>query len=188
MINKDINGVVRWDFAPLQSLELEAGYSRQGNLYAGDTQNTNTNQLVKDNYGKETNRLYRQNYSLTWNGGWDNGVTTSNWVQYEHTRNSRTPEGLAGGTEGIFDPNASQKYLDADLSDVMLHSEVSIPLDLLVNQNLTLGTEWNQQRMKDMLSNSQTFMGGDIPVRAVPTVAHTQTQRFSLCLLKTTWN
>ncbi|HBC9558256.1 TPA: FepA family TonB-dependent siderophore receptor, partial [Escherichia coli] len=113
--------------------------------------------------GKETNRLYRQNYSLTWNGGWDNGVTTSNWVQYEHTRNSRTPEGLAGGTEGIFDPNASQKYLDADLSDVMLHSEVSIPLDLLVNQNLTLGTEWNQQRMKDMLSNSQTFMGGDIP-------------------------
>ena len=163
VINKDINGVVRWDFAPLQSLELEAGYSRQGNLYAGDTQNTNTNQLVKDNYGKETNRLYRQNYSLTWNGGWDNGVTTSNWVQYEHTRNSRTPEGLAGGTEGIFDPNASQKYLDADLSDVMLHSEVSIPLDLLVNQNLTLGTEWNQQRMKDMLSNSQTFMGGDIP-------------------------
>lgn len=28
VINKDINGVVRWDFAPLQSLELEAGYSR----------------------------------------------------------------------------------------------------------------------------------------------------------------
>ncbi len=29
VINKDINGVVRWDFAPLQSLELEAGYSRR---------------------------------------------------------------------------------------------------------------------------------------------------------------
>ncbi|STQ13434.1 ferrienterobactin receptor [Enterobacter cloacae] len=27
--NKDINGVVRWDFAPMQSLEFEAGYSRQ---------------------------------------------------------------------------------------------------------------------------------------------------------------
>ncbi|NDO79943.1 TonB-dependent siderophore receptor [Citrobacter sp. NCU1] len=163
VINKDINGVVRWDFAPLQSLEFEAGYNRQGNLYAGDTQNTNTNQLVKDSYGEETNRMYRQNYAITWNGGWDNGVTTSNWVQYEHTRNSRTPEGLAGGTEGIFDPKASQKYVDADLNDVMLHSEVSIPFDLYVNQNLTLGTEWTQQRMKDMLSNSQTFMGGDIP-------------------------
>lgn len=188
VINKDINGVVRWDFAPLQSLEFEAGYNRQGNLYAGDTQNTNTNQLVKDSYGEETNRMYRQNYALTWNGGWDNGVTTSNWVQYEHTRNSRTPEGLAGGTEGIFDPNASQKYVDADLNDVMLHSEVSVPFDLFVNQNLTVGTEWTQQRMKDMLSNSQTFMGGDIPDRPVLTAARTPKQRFSRCLPKTTWS
>lgn len=65
VINKDINGSVRWDFAPMQSLEFEAGYSRRGNLYAGDTQNTNTNDLVKERYGKETNRLYRQTYSLT---------------------------------------------------------------------------------------------------------------------------
>lgn len=163
VINKDINGSVRWDFAPMQSLEFEAGYSRQGNLYAGDTQNTNTNALVKDRYGKETNRLYRQTYALTWNGGWDNGITTTSWAQYEHTRNSRTPEGLAGGTEGIFDPKASQKFVDADLSDVTLHSEVNLPLQLLVNQTLTLGTEWNQQKLKDELSNSQTFMGGTIP-------------------------
>ncbi|TCW15393.1 ferric enterobactin receptor [Raoultella sp. BIGb0138] len=158
--NKNINGVVRWDFAPMNSLEFEAGYSRQGNLYAGDTQNTNTNDLVKENYGKETNRLYRQTYSVTWNGGWDNGITTSNWAQYEHTRNSRKGEGLAGGTEGIF---SSDRFSDIDLSDVMLHSEINLPLDLWVNQNLTLGTEWNQQRMKDNASNTQTFMGGDIP-------------------------
>ncbi|MDD9651484.1 TonB-dependent siderophore receptor [Klebsiella pasteurii] len=157
--NKNINGVVRWDFAPMQSLEFESGYSRQGNLYAGDTQNTNTNDLVKENYGKETNRLYRQTYSVTWNGGWDNGVTTSNWAQYERTRNSRKGEGLAGGTEGIFN---SDQFSDIDLADVMLHSEVNIPLDLVFNQNLTLGTEWNQQRMKDRASNTQTFMGGDI--------------------------
>jgi len=161
--NKDINGVLRWDFAPMQSLEFESGYSRQNNLYAGDTQNTNTNALVKKNYGKETNRLYRHTYSLTWNGGWDSGITTSNWAQYEHTRNSRTPEGLAGGTEGIFDPNATQKFADIDLSDVLLHSEINLPFEWLVNQNLTLGSEWNQQRMKDMTSNGQTFMGGDIP-------------------------
>ncbi|MND12268.1 Ferrienterobactin receptor precursor [compost metagenome] len=158
--NKNINGVVRWDFAPMQSLEFESGYSRQGNLYAGDTQNTNTNDLVKENYGKETNRLYRQTYSVTWNGGWDNGITTSNWAQYEHTRNSRKGEGLAGGTEGIFNSN---QFSDSNLSDVMLHSEISIPFDLWVNQNLTLGSEWNQQRMKDNASNTQTFMGGTIP-------------------------
>lgn len=158
--NKNINGVVRWDFAPMQSLEFEAGYSRQGNLYAGDTQNTNSNDLVKENYGKETNRLYRNTYSVTWNSGWDNGVTTSNWAQYEHTRNSRKGEGLAGGTEGIF---SSNQFTDIDLSDVMLHSEVNIPFDLWVNQNLTLGTEWNQQRMKDNASNTQELSGGEIP-------------------------
>jgi ferric enterobactin receptor len=158
--NKDINGVVRWDFAPMQSLEFEAGYSRQNNLYAGDTQNTNndnkTNGYVKKNYGKETNRIYRQNFAVTWNGGWDNGVTTSNWAQYEHTRNSRLGEGLAGGLEGLFNSN---QFTDTDLADVMLHSEVNIPIDFLVNQNLTLGTEWNQQRMKDMSSNGQALTG-----------------------------
>lgn len=158
--NKDINGVLRWDFAPMQSLELQAGYSRQNNLYAGDTQNTNTNNFVKENYGKETNRLYRQNYSLTWNGGWDNGITTSTWAQYEHTRNSRKGEGLAGGTEGIFN---SDKFVDIDLDDVLLHSEINLPIDFVFDQTLTLGTEWNQQRMKDMASNTQTFMGGSIP-------------------------
>ncbi len=45
--NKNIDGLVRWEFAPMQSLEFEAGYSRQGNLYAGDTQNTNSNDLGK---------------------------------------------------------------------------------------------------------------------------------------------
>ncbi|HBR1674280.1 TPA: siderophore enterobactin receptor FepA [Klebsiella quasipneumoniae subsp. quasipneumoniae] len=158
--NKNIDGLVRWEFAPMQSLEFEAGYSRQGNLYAGDTQNTNSNDLVKENYGKETNRLYRNTYSVTWNGAWDNGVTTSNWAQYERTRNSRKGEGLAGGTEGIFNSN---QFTDIDLADVMLHSEISIPFDYLVNQNLTLGSEWNQQRMKDKASNTQALSGGEIP-------------------------
>ncbi|VYT78144.1 TonB-dependent siderophore receptor [Metakosakonia massiliensis] len=160
--DRDINGMVRWDFAPMQSLEFEAGYSRQNNLYAGDTQNTNndnkTNGYVKKFYGKETNRLYRQNYALTWNGGWNNGVTSSTWAQYEHTRNSRLGEGLAGGLEGLFN---SDKFTDTDLADVTLHSEVNIPLDLYVNQTLTLGSEWTQQRMKDLSSNGQALTGAN---------------------------
>ncbi|WP_058913424.1 TonB-dependent siderophore receptor [Entomohabitans teleogrylli] len=178
VINKDINGQLRWEFAPMQALEFETGYSRQGNLYAGDTQNTNSNDLVKENYGKETNRLYRQNYSLTWTGSWDNGVSTNSYAQYERTRNSRKGEGLAGGTEGIF---SSNQFTDIDLADVLLHSEVSIPFDLLVNQNLTLGSEWNQQRMKDNASNTQTLMGGNID--GVPTGArspYSKAEIFSL--------
>ena len=41
----------------------------------------------------------------------------------------------------------------------MLHSEVNLPIDFLVNQTLTLGTEWNQQRMKDLSSNTQALTG-----------------------------
>jgi ferric enterobactin receptor len=177
--NKDVNGQLRWDFAPMNSLELEAGYSRQGNLYAGDTQNTNTNALVKKNYGKETNRLYRQNYALTWNGGWDNGVTTTTYAQYEHTRNTRNNEGLAGGTEGIF---SDENFSNIDLADVLLHSEVNLPLDLLVNQTLTLGSEWNQQRMKDLASNTQSLTEGGTLAGVNPTnrSPYSQAEIFSL--------
>ena len=157
--NKDINALLRWAFAPMQALEFEAGYSRQGNLYAGDTQNTNTNTLVNENYGKETNRLYRQNFAVTWTGAWDNGISTKSFAQYENTRNSRLDEGLAGGTEGIF---ASNSFSTIELNDVLLHSETSVPFTLWVNQTATLGTEWNQQRMKDPSSTKQALNGGDI--------------------------
>lgn len=69
---------------------------------------------------------------------------------------------MAGGTEGIFDPAATQKFVDIDLSDITLHSEVNLPFNLLVNQTLTLGSEWNQQRMKDGVSNTQALSGGPI--------------------------
>ncbi len=57
---------------PQQILDFEAGYSRQGNIYAGDTQNSNSNAVTKSlaQSGRETNRLYRQNYGLTHNGIW----------------------------------------------------------------------------------------------------------------------
>lgn len=158
--NKDIHGKVRWEFAPMQALEFSAGYSRQGNLYAGDTQNTNTNALVQNNYGNETNRLYRQDYAVNWTGVWDNGVSTRSYAQYENTRNSRMNEGLAGGTEGIFSDTG---FSTIELNDVLLHSEVSIPFDAWVSQTATLGVEWNQQRMKDSASNTQALSGGNIP-------------------------
>ncbi|MFS7362021.1 TonB-dependent siderophore receptor [Rahnella inusitata] len=159
VIDKNINGLLRWDFARMQSLEFEASSGRQGNLYAGDTQNTNTSDLVKSMYGEETNRIYRQSYAVTYRGGWDNGVTTTNYVQYEKTKNSRMNEGLAGGTEGIF---ANDGFSTTNLTDVLLHSEVSVPFDFMIPQTATLGTEWNQQKMKDPSSNTQAMLGGTI--------------------------
>jgi len=178
VVNKDINALLRWAFAPMQALEFEAGYSRQGNLYAGDTQNTNTSALVQSKYGDETNRLYRQNFALTWTGAWDSGISTRSYAQYENTRNSRMNEGLAGGTEGIF---ANSDFSTIELNDVLLHSEISVPFELGVNQTATFGTEWNQQKMKDASSNTQTFMSGAVDgISGTDRSPYSQAEIFSL--------
>lgn len=70
----------------------------------------------------------------------------------------------------------------------MLHSEVSIPFDYLVNQNLTLGSEWNQQRMKDKASNTQALSGEKFRATTVPAAARTRRRRYSPCSLRTTWS
>lgn len=161
LIDKNIDALLHWEFAHLQSLEFQYAYGRQGNLYAGDTQNTNTNALVQSNYGNETNRMYRETYALNYRGAWDNGVSTINYVQFERTRNTRLAEGLAGGTEGIF---ANDSYNTTRLDNLLAHSEVSIPFDMWVPQTATLGTEWNQQKMKDPSSTTQSLTeGGLIP-------------------------
>ncbi|NIF22614.1 TonB-dependent siderophore receptor [Candidatus Pantoea multigeneris] len=176
--NKDINALLRWAFAPRQALEFEAGYSRQNNLYAGDTQNTNTSALVQSMYGKETNRLYRNNFALTWTGAWDSGISSRTYAQYEKTRNTRMNEGLAGGTEGIFSDDG---FSNIQLENILLHSEVSVPFEWLVNQTATLGTEWNQQRMKDLASNTQSMLGGAIPgIDSTNRSPYTQAEIFSL--------
>ncbi|MEA9391503.1 TonB-dependent siderophore receptor [Acerihabitans sp. TG2] len=160
VIDKNIDALFRWDLAPLHSLEYETTYSRQGNLYAGDTQNTNTSTLVKDNYGNETNRIYRQTHALTYRGTSDSGISTMDYLQYERTKNTRLNEGLAGGTEGIF---ANDDYSTIELDNLLAHTEISIPFQLGVNQTATFGSEWNQQKMKDPSSNTQTLLGGAIP-------------------------
>lgn len=154
--NKDVNGLLSWKMTPEQTLDLEAGFSRQGNIYTGDTQNTNTNATVKNMLGHETNTLYRENYALTHRGEWDFGSTLS-YVQYAKTRNSRIDEGLAGGLEGLF---SSTTVSTSTLRDITAHSEVSVPFHAGVDQVMTLGTEWVEQSLDDPSSNTQTTTTG----------------------------
>ncbi|WP_392562847.1 TonB-dependent siderophore receptor [Orbus sturtevantii] len=158
--NKDINGLLRWDINSQQSLDFEAGFSRQGNIYAGDTQNTNTNVIVKDLYGQETNTMYRENYAITHHGYWNNGISALSYLQYENTRNSRINEGLAGGTEGIFANDGSNTI---KFNNLTIHNETNIPLEILVSQMLTIGAEYNYQKLNDPSSNTQsTDEGGTV--------------------------
>lgn len=151
--NKDINGLLRWEFMPQQTLEFEMGASRQGNIYAGDSENNNGNAQTQALFGQETNRMYRQKYALTHRGYWDSGVSALSYFQYERTDNSRIFEQLAGGPAGR--PTGGY-YTDITLDAYTAHSEVNIPFEALFNQTATIGAEWVEQKMHDPSSNTQT--------------------------------
>jgi ferric enterobactin receptor len=151
--NRDINGVLSWKPAAGHKVDFEASYGREGNIYVGDTQNTNRDKAgnVLANLGGETNRIYRQAYSITHNGDWNADTHTLSYVQYEQTRNTRLLEGLAGGTEGLF---AGQGFGDIDLRTVTAHTELSRRLKLDgIDQMATIGMEWVRQDLNDQSSD-----------------------------------
>lgn len=158
--NKDINGLLKWQFTPEQSLEFESGFSRQGNIYAGDSMNNAAAaalQAKRDPWiGRETNVMYRENFSVTHRGKWDN-LSSMSFFQYEKTRNRRLEEGLAGGPEGNIN---SDKFGTISLRSLTAHSEVNIPFYALFDQTATLGAEWNEQKMDDPFSNTQSVAEG----------------------------
>ncbi len=156
--NRDIGGILSWRPVAGHSIDFEASYGRQGNIYVGDTQNTNVNDKVKRELGSETNRLYRRLYSITHNGDWNADTHTLSYFQYEQTRNSRLLEGLAGGTEGAFndptDPRvADGGFGDIDLRTLTAHTELNRRLNWGgIDQMATVGMEWVRQDLEDNVS------------------------------------
>ena len=167
--NRDVSGVLSWKPAAGHKIDFEASYGRQGNIYVGDTQNTNTDKktgYVKSSLGGETNRIYRQAYSITHSGDWSADTHTLSYLQYEQTRNTRTLEGLAGGTEGLF---TGQDFGDIDLRTLTAHTELNRRLDWGgVDQMGTFGLEWVRQDLEDNASDlaDRNPAGGKMP--AVP--------------------
>nr|WP_276515508.1 TonB-dependent siderophore receptor [Pantoea cypripedii] len=160
--NKDINTVFSWKITPLQIVDFSYGYSRQGNIYAGDTQYSNGNispdGLVESLYGDETNRMYRQSYGLAWNGIWDWGTSKFNF-NYEKTNNTRLQEGSTGRVEGMIN---SDDYATSRLESYRAGGEINFPVQLLVDQTVTLGAEWNRDELNDPASMSATDQSGVI--------------------------
>lgn len=158
--NKDINSVFSWKMTPQQILDFEAGYSRQGNIYAGDTQNSTSNAVTKSlaQSGRETNRLYRQNYGLTHNGIWDWGQSRLGFY-YEKTDNTRMNEGLSGGEGRITN---DQTFTTNRLISYRTSGEVNVPVIWLFEQTLTVGAEWNRDELNDPSSTSLTVKDSNI--------------------------
>ncbi|MGK0736633.1 TonB-dependent siderophore receptor [Yokenella regensburgei] len=159
--NKDINGVFSWKMTPQQILDFEAGYSRQGNIYAGDTQNSSSSAVTKNlaQSGQETNRLYRQNYGFTHNGIWDWGQSRLGFY-YEKTNNTRMDEGLSGGGEGRI--TNDQQFTTNRLTSYRTSGELNFPMRLLFEQTLTVGAEWNRDELDDPSSTGLTVKDNNI--------------------------
>ena len=84
--NRDLDARLSLKANAQHRLDLDASFSRQGNIYMGDTQNTNnyttlpngqlapTSRRVQEALGSETNRMYRSNYALTHTGRYESGA------------------------------------------------------------------------------------------------------------------
>ncbi|ANY16227.1 TonB-dependent siderophore receptor [Bordetella pseudohinzii] len=158
VINQDLNTLFSWKMDKNNTFELDAGFSRQGNLYAGDTMN-NANSVVSDAmYGEETNIMYRDNVSLTHRGSYDWGTSRAS-IGYDYTRNTRREEGLAGGPEGAPTGNG---FATARLKNWRAAGEVNLPFTLGVSQVATLGVEYLRESLDDPSGLRQTYTGGSI--------------------------
>ncbi len=172
--NKDISGLLSWQLNPGHSLDLEATYSRQGNIYAGDTMLNGGGAFVNQLYGKETNIIQRSSYALTHNGIYDWGSSTAS-LAYDYTRNERLNEGLAGGGEGA--PAEGAGVFMSRLRNTRANAEVNLPLEMGAPQVLTLGGEYLYESLNDPGSmRAQTWDPGVGGVPAIPGFDRSQTK------------
>ncbi|MDR2092021.1 MAG: FepA family TonB-dependent siderophore receptor, partial [Azoarcus sp.] len=170
--NQDYRAMLRWQPNEDHNLDLEAGYSRQGNIYAGDTnvgvsaydpsQATlpGRDAVPAANFlGDETNTMTRQTYSVSHRGKYSFGKS-STYFQYEHTKNRRMGEGGAGSVEGNIQ---SDEKFTSKLKGYTLNTQLDVPFTLGLKQVLTVGAEWNRQELDDPRSIGIIDSPGALP-------------------------
>jgi len=155
VINQDLNALFAWRPDSRNTLELEMGYSRQGNLFAGDTMNNNNSDFSDSLYGKETNAMYRQSVGLTHRGNYAWGTSRAT-LSYDYTRNSRQQEGLAGGPEGAPQDIGRDT---ARLRNLRAAGEVNVPFRLGWQQVATVGVEALHESLDDPSAMRQEYSG-----------------------------
>lgn len=159
--NRDIAGQLVWNVTPDQKLTFDANYSRQGNIYNGDTQNSSVFVLGPQTISNdlalqraETSTLYRQSYSLTHEGKW-NGFDNRTYFTFDQTRNYHYPEGLLGSTEGAY--NGMNKTVSL-LRNYRFSNELYVPFMLgNVSHMATIGTEASRSELNDAGSMTQVM-------------------------------
>jgi ferric enterobactin receptor len=148
--NRDVNGLLRWDVTPDQVLELQGGFSRQGNIYAGESSTLGPSEVMQEwaGRGKETRRVYRRTASITHRGKWGELGNSRIVLQYENTDTTNCAQGAGGRNEGNCSDATSKQQSKQD--NWFLNAELNTPLKLGgLNQVLTTGLEYRYQSIKD---------------------------------------
>lgn len=159
VVNKDLSTLLTWHGIEGHEIDLEWNFSRQGNLYAGDTRSGATDAQYDDLLGKETNRMYRSTLAITHRGEYDFGESNS-YLQWENTRNSRLCSGMAGGPEDSIDMACIDTDGDGEgdapgfqtitLDNITAKTEWILPMTLAGKASrVTFGAEYRGEFMDD---------------------------------------
>lgn len=167
--NRDVDGTVKWQLTPDQSLEFQAGFSRQGNIYAGNNGTGNAGTGLNAYYGSEIRRTYRQSASVVHRAKWGNIGDSRVTLQYENTRTVNCNKGLVGNTyDNCF--GAASRSADSEVESTgfntshyktyLANGELNTPLKIGgLDQVLTSGIEFRREQLNDpnaVTSYSQT--------------------------------
>lgn len=167
VVNRDVRGVLTLAPTDDHVIDFEAAYSRQGNLFAGDSElaaNGGVASRLNSLVGTETNKMTRQTLSTTHRGTYDFGESIS-YLQWERTLNTRLAETMAGGSAGSISANATEGTITLDA--LTAKSEWVMPFNYLFEQKLTVGTEFRGEWMNDPISIGQAI-AGSVVIPGVP--------------------
>ncbi|MFT3721847.1 FepA family TonB-dependent siderophore receptor [Pseudorhodoferax sp.] len=150
--NRDLNGLLRWQLTPDHVVEFEAGFSRQGNIYTGESvtgvTDPGSDSVSAQLIGSEVRRVYRQTGAVTHRGKWGELGDSRTTLQYESTRTANCQKGTAGGGDGNC--NSLTVFPVSELNNTFLNSELHTPVQLFgLGQVLTSGFEFRQEKLKD---------------------------------------
>lgn len=159
--NRDARGLLRWDLTDDQVLEFETGFSRQGNIYAGESSNTTPTAVMQEwaNRGAETRRVYRQDAAVTHRGDWGEFGNSRLIFQYENTRTINCRQGSGGMGEGNCGTEGETQ--ESDLDNYFVNGELNTPFSLGgLSQILTTGVEFRSTKLLDNNALLQNAGGG----------------------------
>lgn len=171
VINRDIGALLSWQINAQHALDFDLTYSKQTNIYAGETGFGSgvTTELGDDTVGtfdpigEETRRDERAVFAITHRGEYGFGESES-YVQYERTLNSALCQGQSGGGEGTLTycadtdgdgTNDDVAYIDTEYEALSAKSEWDIYGNLFGAQaTYTLGAEYRGERIDQSFPSS----------------------------------